>query len=169
MADISSAQTDEALPPKRLGRSVLIGLMFAALLGGGSFYAVYTGMVLPTTPSPSQSVATLPDDMGPMGPLPNVSYVAIDPIVINLGAGSDRRHLKFSASIEVVPRAESEVTRLMPRIVDVLNGYLRAVSVEELEKAGALVKIRSHMLRRIQVVTGEGRVRDLLIQEFVLN
>jgi len=32
-----------------------------------------------------------------------------------------------------------------------------------------LLRLRSQMLRRVQVVTGEGRVRDLLIMEFVLN
>jgi len=31
------------------------------------------------------------------------------------------------------------------------------------------VRIRAHLLRRIQIVTGEGRVRDLLVTEFVLN
>ena len=32
-----------------------------------------------------------------------------------------------------------------------------------------LVRLRAQMLRRVQMVTGEGRVRDLLITEFVLN
>jgi flagellar FliL protein len=32
-----------------------------------------------------------------------------------------------------------------------------------------MARLRAQMLRRIQVVTGEGRVRDLLITEFVLN
>jgi flagellar protein FliL len=57
----------------------------------------------------------------------------------------------------------------MPRIVDVLNGYLRAVEVREFEDPAALVRLRAQMLRRVQIVTGEGRVRDLLVTEFVLN
>jgi flagellar FliL protein len=62
-----------------------------------------------------------------------------------------------------------EVTGLVPRILDVLNGYLRALDVAELEDPDALVRLRSQMLRRIQIVTGEGRVRDLLVTEFVLE
>ena len=58
---------------------------------------------------------------------------------------------------------------LMPRVLDVLNTYLRAVEVRDLEEPAALARLRAQMLRRIQVVTGEGRVRDLLIAEFVLN
>ena len=61
------------------------------------------------------------------------------------------------------------MTLLRPRILDVLNGYLRAVEVAELEDPSALVRLRAQMLRRIQVVAGEGRVNDLLISEFVLN
>jgi flagellar FliL protein len=32
-----------------------------------------------------------------------------------------------------------------------------------------MTRLRAQMLRRIQVVTGEGRVRDLLITRFVLQ
>jgi flagellar protein FliL len=71
--------------------------------------------------------------------------------------------------LEVSGPHSAEVTLLKPRILDVLNSYLRAVEVAELEDPSALVRIRAQMLRRIQIVTGEGRVRDLLITEFVLN
>ncbi len=58
---------------------------------------------------------------------------------------------------------------LLPRVLDVTNTYLRAVEVSQLEDPAALIRIRSHLLRRIQLVTGEGRVNDLLITEFILN
>jgi flagellar FliL protein len=51
----------------------------------------------------------------------------------------------------------------------VLNGYLRAVDAADLEDPAALVRVRAQMLRRVQLVTGEGRVRDLLVTEFLLN
>ena len=54
-------------------------------------------------------------------------------------------------------------------MVDTLNTYLRAVDVADLAAPAMAVKIRAQMLRRVQIVTGEGRVRDLLISEFVLN
>jgi flagellar FliL protein len=43
------------------------------------------------------------------------------------------------------------------------------VSVTELQDPSTLVRIRAHLLRRIQLVAGDGRVRDLLVTEFVLN
>ena len=64
---------------------------------------------------------------------------------------------------------EQEVITLLPRVVDILNGYLRAVEVSELENPSALVRLRSQILRRLQIVAGEGRIKDVLIMEFVVN
>ena len=58
----------------------------------------------------------------------------------------------------------------MPRVLDVLNTYLRAVDVKRPRgRRPRCARLRAQMLRRIQVVTGEGMVRDLLVTEFVLN
>ncbi|MEO0772843.1 MAG: flagellar basal body-associated FliL family protein, partial [Pseudomonadota bacterium] len=75
----------------------------------------------------------------------------------------------FRASLEVDKTAEDSVTNLLPRVVDVLNSYLRAVEVADLQDRSALTRIRAQMLRRVQVVAGGGAVKDLLIMEFVLN
>jgi flagellar FliL protein len=77
--------------------------------------------------------------------------------------------LRFTSQIEVESKHAEDVTLILPRIIDVLNGYLRAVDAKELQDPVAMVRIRAHLLRRIQMVSGEGRVRDLLITEFVLN
>jgi len=61
------------------------------------------------------------------------------------------------------------VQALMPRIMDVLNIYLRALDPPELEEPAALLRLRAQMLRRVQIVTGPGLVNDLLIIEFVFN
>ena len=89
--------------------------------------------------------------------------------MISLPPGASARHLRFAGQLEVTPEHAAEVSGLMPRVLDVLNTYLRAVEVRDLEEPAALARLRAQMLRRIQVVTGEGRVRDLLIAEFVLN
>lgn len=79
------------------------------------------------------------------------------------------KHLRFRAQVEVIDSAVADVTLLVPRILDVLNSYLRAIDTASIEDPQALARMRAQMLRRIQIVTGEGRVRDLLITEFVLN
>ena len=101
--------------------------------------------------------------------MPDVAFVAVDPLVVSLGFGAEARHLRFRAQLEVPSHHHSEVETLLPRVIDVLNSYLRALEVSDLADASALVRLRAQMLRRIQIVTGAGRVNDLLIMEFVLN
>lgn len=165
---MSEAQTDTdaAEAPKKSGKAgLLIGLVLALALGGGGFYAVYSGLILGAPADASHGA----DSPGPIEDLPPVAFVSLEPLVVSVGDSAVNRHLRFRAALEVEPGHESEVTKVIPRVVDVLNSYLRAVEVADLENPNALIDLRAQMLRRIQLVTGEGRVRDLLIMEFVLN
>ena len=149
-------------PPKKKSKLLLILIPVVALaVGGAGFFATYSGMILGDEGHADEAHAATP--------LPDIAFVPVDPLVITLGPGSSVRHLRLSSQLEVAPQYASEVALLMPRILDVMNGYLRAVALRELEDPSALVRLRAQMLRRIQIVSGEGRVRDLLITEFVLN
>ncbi len=149
-------------PKKRSKKPLLIGLLLALLLGGGGFYATYAGLIF------GQAEAKHDADTAP-GPLQGIAFVPLETMVISLGPDSGSSHLRFTAQVEVVDSAAADVTLLTPRILDVLNSYLRAIDTKSIEDPSALGKLRAQMLRRIQIVTGEGRVRDLLITEFVLN
>lgn len=160
--DDTGAGADDA-PPKKSKMPVLIGLLLAVALGGGGFYAGVSGLLSAhgATAAHETSV-TVPD-------LPDLAFVEIEPVLIALAREADSRHLRFRGNLEVAAKHEREVVTLMPRILDVLNSYLRAVEIRQLEDPAALLRLRAQMLRRVQIVTGEGRVRDLLISEFVLN
>lgn len=149
----------ETAAPKRSAKAILLGVGLALALGAGGFYAAYSGLI-PVGGHGAEKAAS---------PMPGVAFVPMTPILINLGTGPSGRHLRFSGEIEVASHAAGDVTRLLPRILDVLNGYLRAVEVSDLEDPAALIRLRAQMLRRIRVVVGEERVRDLLVTEFVLN
>ena len=95
--------------------------------------------------------------------------MALDEIIIALGAEARAKHLLATFVVEVEPGQEASVEALKPRIIDVLNVYLRAVETRDLESPRAMSRLRAQMLRRVQLVTPEGSVRDVLIQQFVLN
>ena len=156
--------SDTAAPPvpaRRAGlRPVVAGVALAFVLGGAGFFATWSGLLFPDDAAQAEA--------GPEA-LPDVAFLALDPVVVSLNGAGDGRHLRFVAQLEVAAPYAGDVSHLMPRILDVLNGYLRAVDPVTLQQAGALVTIRAQLLRRIQIVTGEGRVRDLLVTEFVLG
>lgn len=152
----------DAAPMKRSKMPMLIGLVLALVLGGGSFYATWSGMILGGGESHAEE-GIEPSSLG------GIAFVPLDTMVISLGADSGSDHLRFTAQVEVVDTAVADVTLLKPRILDVLNSYLRAIDTASIEDPQAMARLRAQMLRRVQIVTGEGRVRDLLITEFVLN
>lgn len=165
MSDVAITEEDTNIVPQKKGRKgLLVGLVLAALLGGGGFFAAYSGMLELGGDTNVESETT-----PVVASLPSVSFVELQPLVISLGSAGSLRHLRFRASLEVVPEYEEDVEVLIPRVMDVLNSYLRAVDIALIENPKELLKLRGQMIRRIQIVVGEGRVRDLLILEFVLN
>lgn len=162
----ASTNPEEQTTPKRSSKlSLVIGLILAVVGGAGGFLAVRNGFLFVGANGADMpaGVAETAEEM------PAAAFVPLDPMVINLPPGSDRQYLRFAAQLEVIPTYRDEVAAMRPRVIDVLNGYLRAVEPGDLESPEALNRLRAQMLRRIQVVVGDGRVRDLLIMEFVLN
>lgn len=153
----------EDTPAKASKMPLIIGLVLAIAGGGGGFYATWSGMILG-----SDSHAAEEEDHA-VEKGPEVAFVSVDPLVVSLGDQSKSRHLRFRADLEVPLSHQEEVTKIMPRVIDVLNSYLRALEPGDLEGQAALTRLRGQMLRRVQVVVGQGRVSDLLVMEFVLN
>lgn len=163
MAQAAEPASDS--PEKGSAKPLLFGLLAGLLLGGGAFAAIYLGFFDPVALLGAKNPHAA-EEAAPHGA---IGFVPLEPIVVSLPRGSSAKHLRFTGQLEVVPDHAEEVGALMPRILDALNTYLRAVEPGDLEQPAATVWLRAQMLRRIQVVTGEGRVRDLLITEFVLK
>ncbi|MBI1417351.1 MAG: flagellar basal body protein FliL [Limimaricola sp.] len=153
--------------PKRSRMPLLVGLVLAIVGGGGGFVLMQGTLPFGGTHGTTEAAASSTD--APSAPVVKTAFVALDPLVVSLSGAGQQRFLRFSAQLEVAPDKVDAVTAVKPRIVDVLNTYLRAVEMADLEDPTGLVRLRGQMLRRIQIVTGEGQVKDLLIMEFVLN
>lgn len=165
----AAADIVENVPTKASKLPLIIGLVLALVGGGGGFFAVKSGVLGGSDNADTAQDAGRQDDSETQPTAAEVAFVALEPLVISLPRSGSRTHLRFAAQLEVDPQYAAEVESVKPRIVDVLNGYLRAVDLAELEDPTALIRLRGQMLRRVQIVTGEGRVRDFLIMEFVLN
>lgn len=164
------------------GKMLLVGAVLALALGGGTFFVVYSGMValpLPPANAPEHAEGDPGGDHGGEAhaaavdpdapPLPATAFAPLAPILVSLGDGQSLRQLQIVAELEVDPAQLAAVEQLQPRVRDVLTTYLRAVSPEDVADPAALLRMRAQMLRRVQVVTGEGMVRDMLVSEFVLR
>lgn len=163
---MSEEETDpEGDPPKKSKMPMIIGLVLALAGGGGGFYATWSGMILGG--DKTAEAEEKPEEA--IDPFADIAFVEVDPMIISVKAQPNQRLLRFRAQLEVPKSHAEDVTKLLPRVVDVLNSYLRALELADLEDSAALTRLRAQMLRRVQVVTGKDRVNDFLIMEFVLT
>lgn len=171
----AAVDTEAEAPAKKSKLPLIIGVVLALAGAGGGFFAVQSGL-LPfgqkAAPEPAHAAEEAPEgvDTGETAEdIANLAFIEMDPIVITLRKASGITHLRFRAQLEVDLAHQAEVEKILPRVIDVLNSYLRALELEDLTDPMALPKLRAQMLRRINIATGQGRVRDLLIMDFVLN
>ncbi|MEM7508267.1 MAG: flagellar basal body-associated FliL family protein [Pseudomonadota bacterium] len=174
MSDTAAAEVadledgaDEA--PKKKGKMGLILALVALLLcGGGGFFATYSGMVaLPLGGDKANSKDGAKAKAEP--DLPPVAFLPTGEMIISLGPNARAQHLLIEAELEVAPEYLAEMELLRPRVLDVFNTFLRAVEERDLEDPGAMPRLRAQLLRRVQIVTGPDRIRDLLITRFILR
>ncbi|MCL3881835.1 flagellar basal body-associated FliL family protein [Marivita sp. GX14005] len=161
----TTAEPEINAEDKKTGSKLwLILSTLLCLLGGGlGFYGVWSG----TIPMPgSQPDETMPAEVED---LPDIAFVSIPTIIVTLPPNAKNDHLRFSGQIEVPADYREDVEFLMPRILDLMNGYLRALTAEDIEGPGALFRIRLHLFRRIVMVVGLGKANGLLVTEFILN
>ena len=166
MTDATVAAGDSGKKSSKM--PLILGLVLALAGGGGGYFATSQGFILaPESEVTKESkVDEKPASASDYG---SISFIPMDPLTISMPRSSRYDHLRFRGELEVAKEYSSEVQKIMPRIVDVLNSYLRALEISDIEQAASLSRLRSQMLRRVQVVAGPGRVNDLLIMEFVLN
>ena len=140
---------------------------------GGGFFAVQSGLLGGGSDAHAEGSATDAhadqQEHVETAALPNVSFIEVPQVMVSLGPGGHSQHLRFRASLEVPQQYAADVEAILPRVQDVLNSYLRALEARDIEAPGALVRLRGQMLRRVRLVAGEDRIRDLLVLEFVLN
>lgn len=156
------AQTDsptpEAAAPKRSRKGMLVSAALAVALGGASFAATYLDLLALPDFKRATSASTA-----------DFEFIALDTIVISFGTPAQSRLLRLSLELEVPTASRAQVEFVHPRILDVINTYLRVIEPDSLFEQIAHLRLRAQLLRRVQMVAGEDNIRDLLITEFVIN
>ena len=135
--------TDAAIPdtpePVKSGKLPLVlGVILALAGGAGGYFATSTGLILGADSKPEEKSQDVVK-----GAIPKVSFVPMEPISISLPPSSPYGHLRFRAELEVREQYAKEVESILPRVVDVLNTYLRAVEVADLEAPASLTRLLS--------------------------
>ena len=165
-----SDPSDET-PKKKSKLPLIVGLVLAISGGAGGYFVSSSGLLGggKDTTDGAEAAPSDPAKDQKTSALEKISFIEIPPVLISLQPGAQARTLRFRGSLEVQSEHEEAVTNVLPRISDMLNSYLRALEPEDIEARGSLLKLRSQMMHRVDLVVGDDIVRDLLVMEFILN
>lgn len=159
-----AANQPDAEPAKKGSKLKWVILLIAILGGGGGAgFAGYSGLIDLNSFGGGRAM----DEHAAPGD--DSEFVGLPELVIPLGDGARARHLRAVLHIEVAAGAGERVKMLEPRVIDVLNTFLRAVEERDLESPDSFARIHAQMLRRVRLVVGEHDVRDVLVGEFIMQ
>ncbi len=101
----------------------------------------------------------------------SVAFVDLPDVIVNLQPNGTRmRFLKLKVSLEVAGESEAESIRLLtPRIMDSFQLYLRALSVEEIQGAAGMQRLKEEMLARVHRAVEPQRIADVLFKEMLVQ
>lgn len=92
-------------------------------------------------------------------------------MLVNLNAGgSGSGFLKIALSLELEGEADKEhLKKVMPRIVDSFQVYLRELRTDDLQGSAGLQRLREELLIRVNAVAKPAVVRDVLFKEMLVQ
>ena len=155
-----TSNNEDVIKKKGKGGLIIIIVGIVLALGGGGM-AGYMGLLsLPF--GEQETKKNLPD-------ISKTIFVPLPKIVIPLGENADAKYLRARFDIETEKAYAERITTLQPRLMDMLNTYLRAVEEKELSDPGRFQNLQAQMLRRARLVAGEAAIKNLLVQEFILQ
>lgn len=170
-ADEAAEEAAAEAPPKKSGamKMVLLIVLPLLLLGGAGGGLFATGM-LDSLLGGEPEVEELPAEVEEVAAGPGHFYELPD-MVVNLNSGRRRQNfLKLSISLELASETDvPTVERVLPRIVDNFQVYLRELRLEDLRGSAGLYRLREELLRRVSVAAEPAEIRDVLFREMLVQ
>ena len=98
-------------------------------------------------------------------------FFDLQEMLVNLNTGGRKTHyLKISVSLEVGSEDDVlQLQRVMPRIVDSFQVYLRELRIEDLHGSAGLQRLREELLLRVNSAAQPTVVRDVLFREMLVQ
>ena len=145
---------------------IIIGLVLLLVVGGVA--AVYfTGMLDPLLAMVGGDESE--SDEG--GPETDAVFYEVPEILVNLNTGGRKAtFLKIRISLEVEKQSDIErIERMMPRIIDNFQVYLRELRIEDLKGSAGMYRLREEMLVRVSAAVAPAKINDVLFKEMLVQ
>lgn len=151
--------TRKRLSGKKLVLFILVPLL---VLGGGGAGVYFSGIL-----TPKEGEAEKPRAERPV----QIVYYDLPDMLVNLRTDGPRPvFLKMSVSLELEhPDDRAAVEKVLPRVIDTFQVYLRELRVDQLQGAAGLLRLREELLTRVNAAVKPGEVKDVLFKEMLVQ
>ncbi len=161
---------EEEGAPKRGGKRkliIIIGLVLLLVVGGLAA-AYFTGLLDPVIALLTGESSRTEESDVVAG---QAVFLDLPELLVNLNTGGRKSsYLKIRVALELesetdIPRIE----RLMPRIMDNFQVYLRELRVDDLKGSAGMYRLREELLARVSAAAAPAQVNDVLFKEMLVQ
>jgi flagellar FliL protein len=153
---------------KRLVLFVLLPIIL--LVGGGA--AVYFSGVLDALSGATEEHAEAPAEERAEAPSGPGVFYNVPEMLVNLNGSTNKRpnFLKISIALELsTPEEVPTMEKVLPRIIDNFQIYLRELRIDDLRGSAGIYRLREELLMRINVAAHPVKVKDVLFREMLVQ
>ena len=164
----------ESKPKKGMSgkKLVLFVILPLLLLAGGGSAAYFGGFLDPLL---GRGTATQPtaEDASPLpgAGIASAYFYDLPEILVNLeSSGRRANYLKITVALELSDDDDiPELEKVLPRILDHFQVYLRELRIEDLQGSAGLQRMREELLLRVNASTQRAKVLDVLFKEILIQ
>lgn len=159
------------MPTKRKlsGKKLLIFVLLPLILIGGAAAALWFTGILPKMlgGGAATQTAAAPSRDRPA----DVVWYTLPDLLVNLRSDGPRpAFLRLKVNLELGSAADrAAIEKVMPRVLDTFQVYLRELRPEQLQGAAGMFRLREELLARVNAAVRPTVVRDVLFTEIVVQ
>ena len=145
---------------------IIIGVVVLVLAGGG-----YVGWTM-LNPPPDQTGADggQAPDTEAVKEMEVGAMFDMDPFVVNLNEAGGKRYLKSKIEIEFVgDNVRIEMTNRLPQLRDLILLHLSSKTLDEIRSVDGKIELKNALIKRINQVLKQGKIRNLYFTQFVIQ
>ncbi len=164
---------EEGEEGKKKGGSKLILIIVIVLVllggaGGGAFFFMSQGGEHEEEVSEEETVS--PEELA-KEEMQNIAFYEVPNIVVNLSSvGGTTHYLKIKLTMEIGSELDlPKLEKLMPRVIDDFQVYLRQLRVEDLQGSAGIYRLKEALLMRANQSAQPIEVQNILITEMLIQ
>lgn len=101
----------------------------------------------------------------------DIVFYDLPELLVNLNTGGKRStFLKLTVALELQSQSVvPDVERVLPRITDSFQVYLRELRLEDLKGSAGLMRLKEELLVRLNLAAGTTQINDILFKEMLVQ